>query len=90
VRGELRVEVRDSQGTAVAASAELVSEANQVRRTIQIAPDGRATVQDLPFGIYRLSLTAENFAPWNKLIEIVPKCRARFGNSRRSAGDDRG
>jgi len=70
VRGELRVEVRDSQGTAVAASAELVSEANQVRRTIQISPDGRATVQDLPFGIYRLSLTAENFAPWNKLIEI--------------------
>jgi hypothetical protein len=70
VRGELRVEVRDSQGTAVAASAELVSEANQVRRTIPIAPDGRSTVQDLPFGIYRLSLTAENFAPWNKLIEI--------------------
>ena len=70
VRGELRVEVRDAQGTAVAASAELVSEANQIRRTIQIAPDGRATVQDLPFGIYRLSLTAENFAPWNKLIEI--------------------
>lgn len=70
VRGELRIEVRDSQGTAVAASAELVSEANQVRRTIPIAPDGRATVQDLPFGIYRLSLTAESFAPWNKLIEI--------------------
>lgn len=70
VRGELRVEVRDSQGTEVAAIAELVSEANQVHRTIQIAPDGRATVQDLPFGIYRLSLTAENFAPWNKLIEI--------------------
>lgn len=70
VRGELRIEVRDSQGSAVAASAELVSEANQVRRTMQIAPDGRATVQDLPFGIYRLSLTAEHFAPWNKLIEI--------------------
>src|SRR5579863_7542235 len=70
VHGELRIEVRDSQGTAVAASAELVSEANQVRRTIEIASDGRATVQDLPFGIYRLSLTAEHFAPWNKLVEI--------------------
>jgi len=78
VRGELRVEVRDSQGTAVAASAELVSEANQVRRTIQIAPDGRATVQDLPFGIYRLSLTAENFAPWNKLIEIRSEVPVRI------------
>src|ERR1700688_4982477 len=70
VRGELHVEVRDPQGSALAATAQLASEANQVRRTIQISPDGRATVQDLPFGIYRLSLTAEHFAPWNKLIEI--------------------
>ena len=69
-RGELHVEVHDSQGTAVAATVELVSEANQLRRTFQIAADGRFTLQDLPFGIYRLSLTAENFAPWNKLIEI--------------------
>src|ERR1700675_4156666 len=70
VRGELHIEVHDSQGTAVAATAELVSEANQVHRTFQIAADGRSTLQDLPFGVYRLSLTAENFAPWNKLIEI--------------------
>lgn len=69
-RGELHVEVHDSQGTAVAATVELVSKANQLRRTFQIAADGRSTLQDLPFGIYRLSLTAENFAPWNKLIEI--------------------
>jgi hypothetical protein len=70
VRGELRVEVHDPQGGALAATAQLVSEANQVHRTIQIGADGRATAQDLPFGIYRLSLTAENFAPWNKLVEI--------------------
>ncbi len=69
-RGELHVEVHDSQGTAVAAAAELVSEANQLHRTFQIATDGRSTLQDLPFGIYRLSLTAENFAPWDKLVEI--------------------
>jgi len=70
VRGELHVEVRDPQGSALAATAQLASEANQVHRTIQIGADGRATVQDLPFGIYRLSLTAESFAPSNKLIEI--------------------
>ncbi len=70
VRGELHVEVRDSQGSALAAAAELVSEANQIRRTSQIGADGRFMAQDLPFGIYRLSLTAENFAPWHKLIEI--------------------
>jgi TonB-dependent Receptor Plug Domain len=70
VRGELHVDVHDSQGAAVAATAELVSEANQVHRTFQIAADGRSTMQDLPFGIYRLTLRAENFAPWNKLVEI--------------------
>ncbi len=69
-RGEMHVEVHDSQGTAVAASAELVSEANQLHRTFQIAADGRTTLQDLPFGVYRLSLTADNFAPWNRLVEI--------------------
>jgi TonB-dependent receptor-like protein len=70
VRGELHVDVYDSQGTAVAATAELVSEANQVHRTSQIGADGHSTMQDLPFGIYRLTLRAENFAPWNKLVEI--------------------
>jgi hypothetical protein len=70
VRGELHVEVHDSQGSALAATAQLASEANQIHRTMEIGTDGRVTLQDLPFGIYRLSLTAENFAPWNKLIEI--------------------
>jgi len=70
VRGEMHVEVHDAQGAAVTATAELVSEANQVRRTFQIAADGRSTMQDLPFGIYRLTLRSENFAPWSKLIEI--------------------
>lgn len=69
-RGELHVEVHDSQGTAVAAAAELVSEANQFRRSFQVGADGRVTAQDLPFGIYRLSLAAENFAPWKRLVEI--------------------
>jgi hypothetical protein len=69
-RGELHVEVHDSQGTAVAAAAELVSEANQFRRNFQVGADGLVTARDLPFGIYRLSLAAENFAPWKKLIEI--------------------
>ncbi len=69
-RGELRVEVRDSQGAALAAAAELVSEANQVRRTFQVGADGHYVAQDLPFGIYRLSLASAAFAPWTHLIEI--------------------
>ena len=34
-RGELRIEVHDPQGAAVPTEAELVSDANQFRRTFQ-------------------------------------------------------
>jgi hypothetical protein len=70
VRGELRLEVHDPQGAAVAPSGELVSEANQFHRTFQVLADGHYVAQDLPFGVYRLSLHAEGFAPWSNLIEI--------------------
>ena len=70
VRGELHIEVHDLQGAAVAPSGELVSEANQFRRTFVTGPDGHYVAQDLPFGVYRLSLRAEGFAPWINLVEI--------------------
>jgi hypothetical protein len=69
-RGELHIEVHDPQGAAVAPSGELVSEANQFRRTFVTATDGHYVAQDLPFGVYRLSLHAEGFAPWSNLIEV--------------------
>src|SRR5258708_15339774 len=64
VRGELLLEVHDPHGTAVSPDGELVSEANGFRRTFAAGPDGRYVAQDLPFGVYRLSLQAEGFAPW--------------------------
>jgi len=70
VRGELHIEVHDPQGAAVAPSGELVSEANQFLRTFVTGPDGHYVAQDLPFGVYRLSLRAEGFAPWINLVEI--------------------
>src|SRR5258708_38118774 len=70
MRGELHIEVHDPQGAAVAPSGELVSEANQFRRTFVAGPDGHYVAQDLPFGVYRLSLHAEGFAPWSNLVEI--------------------
>jgi hypothetical protein len=69
-RGELRLEVHDPQGAAVAPSGELVSEVNQFHRAFQVFPDGHYVAQDLPFGVYRLSLQAEGFAPWSNLVEI--------------------
>jgi outer membrane cobalamin receptor len=51
-------------------AAELVSQANQFLRNFQTATDGRYVAQDLPFGIYRLSVTHEGFAPSTGLVEI--------------------
>ena len=69
-RGELRLEVRDSQGAMLAAEGQLVSQSNQFDRTFQVGSDGRYAAQDLPFGVYRLTLHAAGFAPWSKPIEI--------------------
>ncbi|HEX8880773.1 MAG TPA: carboxypeptidase-like regulatory domain-containing protein, partial [Candidatus Acidoferrum sp.] len=65
VRGELRIEVRDQQGAPVPTQAELVSEGNQFRQTFQVGADGRYVLQDLAFGVYRLSVSTEGFAPWS-------------------------
>ncbi len=70
VRGELRLEVRDPHGAAVSPAGELISEANGIRRAFVAGPEGRYVAQDLPFGVYRLSLQAEGFAPWSDLVEI--------------------
>lgn len=59
VRGELRVEVRDTQGASLSAQAELLSEANQVHRTFQVARDGRYTAPR----IFRSASSASLFAP---------------------------
>ncbi len=69
-RGELRVEARDSQGSAVAGSGELVSELNQVHRAFKVGPDGRSVVQGLPFGQYHLRFEAQGFADWSGMVEI--------------------
>ena len=69
-RGELRIEVHDPQGAAVPTQAELVSNANEFRRTFQVGAEGRYVMQDLPFGVYRLSVNTEGFAPWSGLVEV--------------------
>ena len=70
VRGELRLEVHDPRGAAVSPAGELISEANGMRRAFVAGPEGRYVAQDLPFGVYRLSLQVEGFAPWSDLVEI--------------------
>ena len=79
--GELRIEVRDPQGAAAPTEAELVSEANQFRQTFQVGVDGRYVVQDLAFGVYRLSVRTEGFAPWSDLVEVHSEVPVRVSVS---------
>jgi hypothetical protein len=69
-RGELRVAARDAQGDAVAVKAELLCESAQFHKFFNAGGEGRFTAQDLPFGTYRVTLSAEGFASWNRLVEI--------------------
>ena len=81
VRGELRIEVRDPQGAPVPTEAELVSDANQFHRIFQVGPDGRYVVLDLAFGVYRLSVSTEGFAPWSGLVEVRSEVPVRVSVS---------
>ncbi|HEX7696688.1 MAG TPA: TonB-dependent receptor, partial [Candidatus Acidoferrum sp.] len=78
VRGELRLEVHDPHGTPVPSPGELVSESNGFRRTFVAGSEGRYVAQDLPFGVYRVSLQAEGFAPWSDLVEIRSELPVRM------------
>ena len=69
-RGEIQIEVRDPQGQSVAAVGELVSESNRVRKDFAIPADGKYLAAELAFGVYRLTVTAQGFAPWTGLVEI--------------------
>ncbi len=69
-RGEIQIEVRDPQGQSAAAMGELVSESNRVRKDFAIPTDGKYLAAELAFGVYRLTVTAQGFAPWTGLVEI--------------------
>lgn len=74
--GELRVTVTDAAGLPVEASVELISEVNQYRRAFSSGPEGRVTAKRLPYGLYRLHVTRQSFAPFSDLLEIrssIPK-----------------
>ena len=77
-RGEVRITVRDPQGAAVSSAGELVSDSNQFRRTFQVGDDGRYIAQDLPFGVYRLTLTAPGFASSSSLLEVRSEVPIHF------------
>ena len=68
--GEFRLEVHGPTGTGAAATGEILSNVNGFRGKFQVPSDGHYFLQDLPFGVYRLSLTAEGRAPRSDLVEL--------------------
>ena len=78
-RGEVHLEVRDPKGASVAARGELLSEGANFHRSFQIPSDGRLVLQDLPFGVYRLNLSAEGFALWSDIVAIRSEVPLKIG-----------
>jgi hypothetical protein len=68
--GELRVAVADPSGRGVQTSVQLVSEANQYRRTSATDNRGYLDARRLPYGIYEIRIQAPSFAPVTALVEI--------------------
>jgi hypothetical protein len=75
-RGEVRLQVTDLAGIPIRASGTLTSEAPQLARTFLTDSRGFFALQDLPFGVYRLTVERETFATHSEVVEVrsaVPK-----------------
>ncbi len=68
--GEIRIEVRDPSGAAMAAHGELDNLANGATRTFDTGPGGQWTASNLPYARYRLSVTRSGFAAQSLLIDV--------------------
>jgi outer membrane cobalamin receptor len=68
--GELRLSVTDASGLPVQTAVELISEANQVRETLQTGAEGTLVARRLPFGRYRVEVTRSGFATFTGLVDI--------------------
>jgi outer membrane receptor for Fe3+-dicitrate len=68
--GELRLKISDPQGLGVHADVALVSEANDYRSNFATDDAGAMTAKRLPFGIYRVSIQKDGFAPVSQVLEV--------------------
>jgi len=74
--GELHLTVTDQAGLPMRGSVELVSEANQYRRSFETDSEGHGLAKRLAFGVYRVQVSREGFVPSSSLVEVrsaIPK-----------------
>ena len=68
--GELRLKVTDPSGLAVKTPVQIVSEANQYRRTLSTDDQGTLTLQRLPYGVYQLEIKQPGFAGVSQSVDV--------------------
>lgn len=68
--GELRLLVVDPEGAGVAAAVVLQSDSNQVKQSFSTDAGGHYTAESLPFGTYRLQISAPGFASFSETLQI--------------------
>ena len=68
--GELRIKVVDPSGLGVESSVNLVSEANQFRKSLATDGAGNLDVKQVPFGIYRIDVQHSGFADFSGSVEV--------------------
>jgi hypothetical protein len=68
--GELRIKVSDPSGRALKTPVQIISEANQYRRSLSTDDQGTLTVQRLPYGAYQLRIDQPGFKEVSESVSI--------------------
>src|ERR1700737_3230267 len=76
--GELHLKVTDPSGSGVESAVELVCEANEFRKTFSTDDSGNVAAKRLPFGVYRIQVEQQGFAPFSDSVEIRSAVPAEY------------
>jgi Carboxypeptidase regulatory-like domain len=68
--GELRLRITDPAGASVRSAIKLVSAGNGYDHSFRSDSSGSLTIQQLPFGVYKLSVQQSGFAAFSESIEV--------------------
>ncbi len=70
ISGEIRLQVKDATGSPLEAAGTIEGLATGVHRDFSTDPSGQRALRDLPFGVYKLTISRQGFAPQSLKIEI--------------------
>jgi len=68
--GELHLKISHPDGLGVKSAVELISESNQLHKNLLTDDTGTLIAKGLPFGLYRLNIRSDGFAPVSDSLEI--------------------